>query len=533
MSKRLSKENIPRDCGSSLAAADFTALTPEGLDQFAWEAIVNWPAAAGFSESLDGINVSEITRFFLWDKVGRAIRARLDPQRAAFEIQLQAKTPDANGRENGFGPSLRNRCAGLTHSATNAAYNLLRRIQIMGAGMLDASPSLYVPVTSTLLNRTTEHLTGLDRLRVLAPRTTLSGYAKTLRSPRPPRPYVAKAAFAKQVAASMIDGLRAQGIDLLPDDIPVLERQLLEQTARLQSLQARVNVCRPDAILLFADNHPPFQEYTFIAQRRGIATIVLQHGLDCESFYLDDAFAEHIAVWGHERLERYLRFSNRQPSEIRVTGNPEYDHLRLPRSIDDKGSYWLWLTRPHAPEKCFSPSRWPDEGVEILDALLAALALFPSARLVIKPHPSDYVKPYQDRIEQCRFPDRVSIDFTPAQELIPSASIIITEDSTAGLEAMFWGKIVIHAHFSTVAPVIGFVRDGAALSGFSKAALIDAIERAFRLSTQEKAQMLEAQRKLVSDLAGSCDGRAAQRVTDFIVEIINSSRHCSLDRSRL
>src|SRR5262249_21622910 len=149
--------------GSSLTAMDFSELTPTELDEFAWKAIDNWPAAAGFSESFEGVNVGEITKFFLWDKVGRAVRAGIDPQRAAFELQLLPRMPDyRNGRKTGNSQSRKNCCSEFVYSVTNAVYNLSRRIQIKSAGMIDASPSLYVPVASPCLNRATGHLAGRD-----------------------------------------------------------------------------------------------------------------------------------------------------------------------------------------------------------------------------------------------------------------------------------------------------------------------------------------------------------------------------------
>ena len=46
----------------------------ETLDKQAYDIVCNWYKAIGFNPVLKGIDYSLIIRFYLWDKVGRALR---------------------------------------------------------------------------------------------------------------------------------------------------------------------------------------------------------------------------------------------------------------------------------------------------------------------------------------------------------------------------------------------------------------------------------------------------------------------------
>lgn len=178
---------------------------------------------------------------------------------------------------------------------------------------------------------------------------------------------------------------------------------------------------------------------------------MLQHGLDCGHYYLDEAYADSIAVWGQARLRRYQRDSKRSPRLIKVTGNPEYKDLRLPNRLDTSGEYWLWMTGAHNLSKSYPLSRdMVCEGIEIFKALMDALVTTPEARLIIKPHHDSNPNLYRQYLTNRKLSDRIEIlpSKVRLETLFPKASIVITEDSTSGMDAMFWGKVLVHTHFS-------------------------------------------------------------------------------------
>lgn len=478
------------------------------LDRFAWFAICNWPKYTSIHTIFNQLDYAELTRFFLWDKVARSIRCRSQPQQFEFEQTLLAqRTP----------------IAPITRHPNPPKFWLKRSLRLCSTWKdvrsLPTGKRLYVPCPHPTLQTTVRAIAPL--ITVVAPQGTWTE-VPSVRKIRLPLP--ADAPDVRQVDAlhlGIISGLKTLGIELLAQDATLLHHQIAQLFLRTQQIEAELAMLRPDAILLFADNHFPVQSYVLVARKQGVPTIMTQHGLDCEQYCLEEAYADVISVWGKSRLQRYQECSIWQPTQIQANGNPEYDRLTLPRQLDRSGVYWLWATRPHCPEKCYSPSRHPQEGLQILESLLAALARSRQSRLVIKPHPLDDVKLYQSYIDRQRLNDRVVISSQPVQSLIPDASVVISEDSTVGLEAMFLGKVVIHAHFAASEPVMPFVQYGAALPGYTSEMLQTALQQAEYLSEAQQQQLAVGQHRFIQAFAGACDGQAQKRVVTMILDVLN------------
>lgn len=479
--------------------------TVADLDRVAWNAICNWSKHTAINSVIDQIDYAELTRYFLWDKVARSIRAQADPKAFEFEQALLKHSIDP-----------------ITPHPNRLKFGLKRSLRALAARQdvrsLPPGKRLFVPCFHPTLQIIVSAIA--QTLTVVTPDAGLSQIPNihTIRSP-----LCSDSPDLNQVEllhSGIISGLKALGIELIDRDVILLRHQIAHLLVRTQQIEAELSLSRPDAILLFADNHFPVQSYVLVARKHGIPTIMTQHGLDCEHYCLDEAYADIISVWGKTRLQRYQKQSTWQPTRIEVNGNPEYDRLTLPTHLDLSGSYWLWATRPHAPAKCYSPSRSPQEGIQILEALLSALAQTPNAQLVIKPHPLDDVKLYQASIDRYALGERVSISCESARSLFPEASVVISEDSTVGLEAMFFGKIVIHAHFAASTPVLPFAQYNAALPGYTPEMLQSALQNIDHLNEAQQHQLFVGQQRFIQEFAGECDSQAYLRVIAMIQEVL-------------
>lgn len=485
---------------------------PEQLDVFAWKATSEWDSRLTDRLRSFDADYIELTRWFLWDKVGRAIRASSGSKSALFERELMGPSdnPIPCSTEGGFFRQYLQPCLswvrGFISKKGRGASHACRFQRRPG-------PLVYLPVLSDRLIKAAGGLICKNICQVVVgyPQHPLEG-ATVLDPTTESQP---SHGTAMAVYKAIIEGLDRFGITLLEGDARILHDQVLHLTALVKSVRRELETIRPDAILVHGDNHPPFQAYVLAAREMGIPSIMLQHGLDCEQRYLDEAYASAIAVWGPARAHRYRERSNWQPN-IAVTGNPEYDHLRAPVKISTSGDYWLWVTRPHTPQKCYAPSRTPEEGLTILYALIEAMKKSPDVRLVIKPHPSDYRDLYAAIILSQGLQGKVELSTGNIQELITRAALVITEDSTAGLDAMFAGKLIVHAHLAECLPTMPFVDYGAALPGFSKEQLIDSLLRAGTLRYSESQKYLPGQISFLSDYAGICDGGACDRFVEFV-----------------
>ncbi|MBD1856057.1 MULTISPECIES: hypothetical protein [Leptolyngbya] len=474
-------------------------------DRFFWEAVCNWSNDTSVNPVIAGIDYSELTRCFLWDKVARSIRAQ-HPERFAFE-QVRLKPvadpiqPHPNRLKFGCKQAL----------SRFAAWQDIRS--------LPTKNSLYVPCWHPTLHTVVRSLA--ESFTVVTPQASHFSQLPTIHPIR--LPLSADSPNLSQVESlhhGIITGLKQQGIELIQHDVIELRSQIAQLLLRTEQIEAELSLLRPKAILLFADNHFPVQSYVLVGRKLGIPTIMTQHGLDCEQYCLEEAYADYISVWGVSRLQRYQTRSSGQPIQLQVNGNPDYDGLTPPTQMDRSGSYWLWATRPHAPEKCYLPSRHPQEGIEILNALLMALSRLPNARLVIKPHPLDDVTLYQSTIDQHSARHRVLMSSDSVRSLLPEASVVISEDSTVGLEAMFFGKIVVHAHFAASEPVMPFVKYQAALPGYTAEMLRTTLENLEQVTEAQAKQLFAGQCRLIQDFAGDCDGQALKRVTAMIQRIL-------------
>lgn len=504
----------------------WSVLNSRQLDEYAWKAICEWPAEDDSCLCLDGLNYADLTRWFLWDKVSRAVLCAADPQ--MFErgyhsfLAAPKPSPGETKQRNGVIGTFRERVSSLVQSSKKAdaqawltkPFNLSRDQRL-----------LYVPWLSERMQNPVVRIAASRSCRLLSKSSNALllniDYFNVPVDASPER------SLAEDLHGRITVGLRNFHISLTDADSALLLEQIAELTQTVAVVDQELEMLEPDAILVHGDNHPPHQVYVAVARKKGIPAVMIQHGLDCEHHCLDEAYASDIAVWGPERLGRYRNKSEFQP-RISVTGNPAYDHLRFPMKVNQNGAYWLWLTRPHSPEKCYAPSRLPDEGARILRALLHALTEQPDERLIIKPHSYDYCEYYRREIERSGMQDRVRVTDDNIHRLIPDSTIVITEDSTAGMEAMFWGKPLVHAHFAESVPTVPFVPYGAALPGFCPDELVASLIKVKQLTQAETREICEAQRAFLSGFAGPCDGRSGDRVVGLVHDIINRRGPCGI-----
>jgi len=127
---------------------------------------------------------------------------------------------------------------------------------------------------------------------------------------------------------------------------------------------------------------------------------------------------------------------------------------------------------------------------------------------------------YHEIINAKKLNQQIVIEEKNLQELYEDARIVITEDSTVGLEAMFYGKILIHAHFAKSLPVIPFVEYKSALAAMNSKMLNEMLTLANNLNNDALMEMQTGQRNFIIDFSGPCDGKNMERLEEFISKIL-------------
>lgn len=441
------------------------------LDKFAYHVVCNWPEAIGFNPVHKGIDYSYIIRFYLWDKVGRALRIKhgidfgeVAVYKKEYQSFLQYYTP-------------------LIAKGTYKKK------------WFSKAKVVFIPYQAPHTKHLIEKLLERKDVKVIS---KVASNALTKKNLIKPQLYTTDEVWSGKLYKHLMEALIVCDIKLIDEDVWLLKQQI-EGAVKLTNLaEEELKTNKPDAVYVHSDNHPPFINYVLTAKKIGIPVFAYQHGLDCEHYYLDDCFADYVAVWSEYRKDKYKLKSVTQPKSYKVIGN------FLLQDLEQKGATvsneLLFITRPHRPIKCYSPSRSFEEGKNILESVLEFMKRDSSLKLIIKPHPMDLVDAYQESIEKYKMEDRVEISFDALPNLLLKAKIVITEDSTAGVEAMYFKLPIIHAHFAKTCPVLPLVENNAAYKGFNKEELQKSLERSLSLNIKEKALLNQNQQVLLEKL---------------------------------
>jgi hypothetical protein len=492
-----------------VALNDWGDMLATERDRRAWEAIRGWPSASTGGLVKEGIDFGHATRWFLWDKVGRAVRACLPCEASVPARRRRVASEGSVAQETKA--RLTSRLRSRVLRARLAAQRVARHRRV-----------LYCPFPFSRHARILDALIECDRTyEIVVPDSFVASWPGTVGVTTSRPEAHADAGFAENLCAGMLSGLAQEGVTILEEDRSVLGAELQEYVAIVAAVKKDLARVRPDAVLVPSDNTPPFSALVHAARAADIPVIMLQHGLDCERYYLDDAYATHIASWGAYRRERYEKDSEFAPTQIYEIGNPFYDDPSL-EALKGPGvqGRWLWVTRPHVSEKCYAPSRRQDEGLEIFDALADALVTCPETHLHIKCHAFDYADQYEELIRERGLEPRINVVTGAIMHLLGEAQVVISEDSTAGMDAMLLGKPLVHAHFAESEPVMPFAEGGAAVSAFSHEGLVEAMSIATQLSESDLKTMQDKQNAFLDYAAGPRDGNAGTRFCEFVAKVL-------------
>ncbi|NJX15030.1 hypothetical protein [Tamlana crocina] len=459
----------------------------KNLDKKAYDIICNWHKTIGFNPVYNGIDYSLIIRFYLWDKVGRALRLKNNIDFGEIEF---------------YKMEYRSFPQYFTPLIPNGNFK---------KWFFSNKKLIFIPFQSTHTNELIRKLKTINKVK---PISKTSNGILSKRNIIGSINYNTDEIWSKALCKNLILALQSNGIELIVEDKWLLENQIIGTVSVTNLAIAELKSNKPHALYVHSDNHPPYINYVLAAQKLAIPTFTSQHGLDCEHYFLDDCFADYVGIWSKARMEKYQMNSSIQPKSYKVTGNFFLERITKKNLTSSKKRQILFITRPHKPIKCYSPSRNFKEGVEILDVILKYLKQNQDVFLKVKPHPMDSVSLYEDSIVSNGLSARAGISNGTLDELIQQSTIIVTEDSTGGVEAMRFGKPLIHANLSNVTPVLPFVENRAALPGFSRDELLRSIDHAFKLKEDEKGELFEHQKLLANKLmpVGRVD-----TLVDFII----------------
>jgi UDP-N-acetylglucosamine 2-epimerase len=439
------------------------------LNKYTYDITCYWYKAINFNPIYNGIDYSQIIRFYLWDKIGRAIR---------IENKIDFDEEDAYKDEYEDFPVY------FKPYPSKGKYS---------KRFLVKQKVIFIPFPAKHTFDLIEELRKVKKVRVISKYITDKFSKKDVVKNID---YDSHEKWSQILYDAVLNSLKELGVRLIDIDKELLKSQIVG-TVKITSLAEKELVySKPSALYVHSDNHPPFINYVLAAKKHKIPTFTYQHGLDCEQYYLDDCYADFVGVWSKKRKMSYEKDSNFKPKKIEVIGNIFIENLTNNTPSNTKNSI-LFLSRPHRPIKCYSPTRNHIEGVAILKAILNFMENNIDIKLTIKLHPMDNLKSYERIVQP--FKNRVQFSNESIYKLFTKANVLISEDSTSGAESFYFNIPCIHAHFASNKPVLPFVNYGCALPAFNSEQLTLSLNRALKMSYQELKEQRSNKDNFIND----------------------------------
>jgi hypothetical protein len=176
-----------------------------------------------------------------------------------------------------------------------------------------------------------------------------------------------------------------------------------------------------------------------LAQRRGIPTLVLQHGILGDFCQFIDPPVDHYVVRG--AFWRDFLAPAVRPRAL-VLNPPEPSPTAAPRQLDSPRSI-LFLTSPYSMQEF-----WNEADLDDILRSLVATAASERVELVIRVHPLEQVAEYRVRLETLfgKTLDGVDVTFSQGSGLhsvLSRAAVAVTYSSTAFLDCIKLGVPIV------------------------------------------------------------------------------------------
>jgi len=264
------------------------------------------------------------------------------------------------------------------------------------------------------------------------------------------------------------------------------------------------------------------------SRAKNIPTLVVQHGILAEHNGHSVIHADTIAVWGEYGAVWYKRFGN-ENRKILVTGNPAFDIMFKAQAGHDKDKLlrFLGLAGKRSLVTVISPGQsmfrqtafvYDDVAENIIRGMVKAVATVRDVNLVIKLHPNEDPAVFSGFIDTKDRGFVSMVDKTDLRALISVSDLVVTMDSTVGLEAVMAGKPLMVINLTGRKDLIPYVERGVATGVYADGDIEPSLRTALYDETARK-RMAAARDKFIGDLAYSIDGKAAERISRLIIRL--------------
>ena len=279
----------------------------------------------------------------------------------------------------------------------------------------------------------------------------------------------------------------------------------------------------PDVVVCFKRGSCTPAGLVLGAQRHGIPTVYIQHGLLSETFRTQPSLPHTLFLVFSEHARDQIAASGVAEEAIEVVGHAGYDALaagQLPnaapehlRALADGAEHvLLLLTQPDEGLRGLPGGRW-------IEHTFAAVVQIAGCRLIVKMHPRDTRAEAYAALATETGADARVVSHAEAKlpELWPLCGAVAMGYSTAAFEAIIFGKPVVSVNLTGEEDCYPFAASGAALAAREPNEVLPAL-RAALTDEQAREGLARRREEFIARHVGPLDGRAAERMAAMILD---------------
>jgi UDP-N-acetylglucosamine 2-epimerase len=331
--------------------------------------------------------------------------------------------------------------------------------------------------------------------------------------------------------------LKKAGLD---EELPYYFDNIFGWVAKsLEMAKRLIEEEKPDFVLVSSE-HGIIQKSIMVAGKLGkIPTMALQHGtigtvhkgyLSWKGSISDSGdirspfcpIPDKTAVFGPYYVDLLTKASDYPPSSVVATGQPRYDALVEASRMYNREEFCKRLKLdPQQRLVLVMTENMPvADGKMFLRAALKALKDLADIQIVIKPHPAEEGEWYADVVREENAKATIMAKNVDTYEALFVSDLFVGSYSTVILEGVILGKLGVTAFLAKGNDPTPYFKE-VTLRVYKEEGLGLEIKKAL-YDVKVRERLRQAGAKFVFEHAYKMDGKAAERVTDLIVKMVEN-----------
>lgn len=283
------------------------------------------------------------------------------------------------------------------------------------------------------------------------------------------------------------------------------------------------------SIILRNDLRELEKSMVLLARKLKIPTLVIQNGLLVDPNGHDTIHTDKVALWGKYTARWYEKLGN-DPDSMVVVGDPFLDTLFSRRSKDSDTAKKEVLTKNLKFKEnnslvtligpgigMFKLSSFTTDDIAgcMIRQVIKTIESIEGVNLVIKMHPNERAKTYEGFVKGKNRKRIAIVDKVDLHTLIEASDLIITRESTVGLDAVILNKPLAVISFGKRQNLAPYVDYNVAIAAYKEEDVESVIKKGL-YDTGVRSNMSIARENFVKDLLYKTDGKSTERVKQLI-----------------